>query len=467
MYSNKDFIDIVCSLKNKFYNFNSSSLHEDDIEQLPNNDKEFITKLNKLKKNHDDSVTKDLLNNLDFFDFIYSQKVEFEQCVNDVAFEVLYNKLKKDYNQKLDKENTTYEINNESFGKIDYPFKNLLLKGVPGTGKSKTIDNIVFDENKLDMAKIKDNILRINIHSASSNSDLMQGIAISTTNNNQNVLYKEKKGAILKHLFKAIYTPKQPFVLILEEIQENSLNELIGDLIYLIEESKRTVVDLAISNREIAYFELFEKIKEKYGNEDKQLHYVELPSLVENVEQNIKMIVPDNFYIFCTSNYRDDKKVIEDNLLRRFDVVEVYPKTKEELGQNKKGEDIFKSDDVSKFLEILNDSIFDKFKEETHPDRYLIGHANWINIGNENTEQNKKTFYKALLKVIIEFKEIREIEFKDYVKPILKNVAKDKNLPETIQEYLKIIFKEDTFQVNSYKEIVDLLQKEIYISFLS
>ena len=108
-------------------------------------------------------------------------------------------------------------------GNLNFPHKNLLLKGVPGTGKSRTIEKII--ENKLDMNSIRDNVLRINIHSASSNSDLMQGISIST-DDKSNILYKEKRGAVLNHIFKAMFKPNQPFVLILEEIQENSLLEI-------------------------------------------------------------------------------------------------------------------------------------------------------------------------------------------------------------------------------------------------
>lgn len=362
----------------------------------------------------------------------------------------------------LDKDKLS-KFSNESKGKEswqkDFKYKNILFKGVPGTGKSETIKNIITD--KLGMKELADNVLRINIHSASSNSDLMQGISISTTNDNENVLYKEKQGAILNHIFKAIYKPKQPFVLVLEEIQENSLNELIGDLIYLIEDKKRTIIDLDIpNNTEMAYDELFEKINEKAKEDDKSLYYVELPSLVENSQNNTKMIVPDNLFIFCTSNYRDDKKVIEDNLLRRFDVIEIYPKYK----------GIYKSDDIPKFLEKLNDEILNKFKDETHPDRYLIGHANWLFIEEDNGENNatnKKDFYKALLKVVIEFKEIREIDFDHYVKPILKKVLKkDDEYSERIKEYLEIFYKEDNLELKSYKDIVDILQQEVYKSFL-
>lgn len=347
------------------------------------------------------------------------------------------------------------EFSNEEKGNLDFDYKNILLKGVPGTGKSETIKNII--ANNLDMKELAGNVLRINIHSASSNSDLMQGISISTTKDNENVLYREKQGAILNHIFKAIYKPKQPFVLVLEEIQENSLNELIGDLIYLIEDKKRTIVDLDIpNNTEIVYDELFDKINEKAKENAKSLDYVELPSLVENSQNNTKMIVPDNLFIFCTSNYRDDKKVIEDNLLRRFDVIEIYPKY----------DGIYKSEDIPKFLEKLNNQILEQFKDEIHPDRYLIGHANWLDI-QEDSENSQIAFYKALLKVIIEFKEIREIDFDSEVKPILEKVFKDiKLISDRLERYLKIFYDDDKLELKSYKHIVDLLQKEIYKSFL-
>jgi hypothetical protein len=241
------------------------------------------------------------------------------------------------------KEIAKNKIDNKKLGNIDFPHKNILLKGVPGTGKSKTIDNII--ENNLEISELQDNVLRINIHSASSNSDLMQGISISTNDNND-ILYEEKKGAVLNHIFKAMYKPNQPFVLVLEEIQENSLNELIGDLIYLIEKDKRTLIALD-DEQELSYEELFRQVEPK--------HFVELPNLVKNSESNTKMIMPDNLYVFCTSNYRDDRKVIEDNLLRRFDVVEIYPKYFDESWVDGDGELIFKSEDVSDFLAKLNE----------------------------------------------------------------------------------------------------------------
>lgn len=345
------------------------------------------------------------------------------------------------------KKEEKYILSNKTVGNKTFPHKNLLLKGVPGTGKSHIIEEII--NKDLNLKENPTNICRINIHSASSNADLMQGIGINS--NGGNIEYKEKQGLIYNHIKKALFAPNQPFVLVLEEIQENSLNELIGDLIYLIEEKKRVTVDAEKfeNAKEYEYQAFIEEILENDDNE----HYIEIPYLVDTSTAYRKMVLPSNLYIFCTSNYRDDKKVIEDNLLRRFDVVEIYPQTQEVLGK-----DVFKSEDVSEFLELLNSEILEKFDTEIHPDRYLVGHANWLDITEDDTEKNRKLFYTALLKVIVEFKEIREVDFNTYTEEILKEVFTHTKLSERVRGYIDAC----EFEYKSYKEMVEKLQKKIY-----
>lgn len=309
--------------------------------------------------------------------------------------------------------------------------KNLLLKGVPGTGKSRFIEQKVDEVFEKEPELKERNILHINIHSASSNSDLMQGISVSTKNNQ--VEYNEKKGLILQHIEKAIYTPNQPFFIILEEIQENSLNELIGDAIYLIEETKRAKYKKG-SHTDKEEVSLETIIEDGYSD----AHKVKVPNLIE-AGTTKDFIIPENIYFYCTSNYRNDKKVIEDNLLRRFDVIEMYP-----------DENVIKDTNVGLFLSELNDSIEKVITEEqeTHPDRFLIGHANFINV------TDKKSFAKALLKTFIDFKEIKEIEF-EIVKKIFN---KDINIPFNMNLNMK---KEDC----SYHSVIKQLQEKSYAGF--
>lgn len=314
---------------------------------------------------------------------------------------------------------------------IEYDFKynNILLKGVPGTGKSRMIDKIINHHLKLENQQ-ETNVLRINIHSASSNADLMQGIGISS-NEKGEIEYKERQGLIFELIERATFNPNQPFALVLEEIQENSLNELIGDLIYLIEDSKRAN-NLKPDNKEYTYKELLEKVLKDSPSLDK----VKMPNLISQDSESKVMLMPDNLFVFCTSNYRDDRKVIEDNLLRRFEVIEIYPKYKEDIG------DDFKSEDVSTFLKALNESIISvcKGNGEIHPDRFMIGHSIWLKV------DTKEEFSRAFLKVVTEFKDVRDMHFDDFQK-----IMKDLEFPFEVEK-----------EYTSYEEWIKVLQNECY-----
>ena len=383
--------------------------------EIPNNFSN-LTKLNILEIDidEDDAESQKLkkqiidITGMNFFEFGYNTTVFLRTC--------------KDKNLKEETLNIKSFFAHSKKGNINNTIpKNLLLKGVPGTGKSRAIENII--KYKLELKDHKENILRINIHSASSNADLMQGIGISSKDGQ--IEYKEKQGLILNLIEKATYHPKQPFVLILEEIQENSLNELIGDLIYLIEEDKRAK-GMVADDGEYEYRELVEKIIEENPNTD----YVEIPYLVNESTEYRKMIMPDNLYIFCTSNYRDDKKVIEDNLLRRFEVLEIYPKESvvHEYCQG--------------FFRELNENILKILEDEIHPDRFLIGHSNWLNVDND------EKFYRTFLKVVVEFKDVKEIEFGEF-----KKIVEELSLVEELS-------------FGSYKSLIEDLQSKAGYDFL-
>ena len=429
-------------------------------------------------------------------------------------------------NQLLDLESkrTPFKIDVTAFGSLSMPYKNVLLKGVPGTGKSRLINKSFLKELKF-TANTHPNILRINVHSASSNADLMQGIGISAQKGQ--IQYNEKQGLILSHLYQAISKPYQPFVIVLEEIQENSLNELIGDLIYLIEDEKRTDIKSLIVNGQIVADKIYSSIEEflehvtslKFEETEEaipsvetevlnhaagtietavngeteeaeetqetadsdvapemtetvlhsetdvaeevvdtpeniaseepaepidakkptEIYYVKIPYLVRNETRHRILIVPNNLYFFCTSNYRDDKKIVEDNLLRRFDLIEMYPRYEKIMDDKKVGE----------FLESLNNSILERFNnKEIHPDRFMIGHASWINV------KDKKSFCRALLKTITEFKDIREIEFSE-IQPVLSDI-----------KFLPFELNTDILKDN-YKSIIDKLQVIAYEDLLN
>lgn len=351
----------------------------------------------KIKKDEVNKISNELSN------FIFSDDNKNEVFINEFN-DAWCEYVSHLYNKYVVKDRLcciNFNVNNKNKKIEDMKFpKNILLKGVPGTGKSRKITNLINPYINVELKKNEvDQVLRINVHSASSNSDLMQGIGVLTRDNN--IIYKEKTGSVLNHIFNAIMYPNIPFFLILEEIQENSLNEIIGDLIYLIEEEKRVnlkLEDLKYLKEKMSIYKHIEYICKNNEN----INYVSMPYLVEeNIKGNKKIIIPDNLYLLCTTNYRDDKKIIEDNLFRRFEVIDVFPDSAP-----------IKNFVVKDFFNKLNDSIIKEIDEPIHKDRYLIGHSNWINVNTKND------FLKVFIKLVNEFKEIREVEFEDFKKII-------------------------------------------------
>lgn len=438
-------------------NFNGN-----EVERYYRLDEDERKKVKKCWKKIKDTMPEDKPSNLNaienvIYDYVYFDKknkmqsdAKYRCWANLKAYDTLIkessdNQLEFVNNEIVihDKVKNTKQIDREQFstkpldetGKtnkwMDFSYLNILFKGVPGTGKSYAVNNII--ENFLNLSLNHNNVLRINIHSASSNSDLMQGIGISS-NDSGKIIYNEKQGLILDIIKRATFNPMQPYVLVLEEIQENSLNELIGDLIYLIEDEKRS--ELIADDSE---YNSYEKLVDILVENKKVKHYVKIPFLVSDKTEYRKMIIPKNLFIFCTSNYRDDKKVIEDNLLRRFEVIEVYPKNE------------ISSEYVKEFFTTLNKAISEELKDEVHPDRFMIGHAIFKKVDNE------KDFYRVLLKVVTEFKDIREIEFDTF-----KNIIDKVTLPK----------KDDTTNIielvldDGYFGLITQLQNEIAYEFL-
>ena len=90
--------------------------------------------------------------------------------------------------------------------------------------------------------------------------------------------------------------------------------------------------------------------------------------------------------------------------------------------------------------------------QESHPDRFMIGQAIWI--------EDKNNILKPLLKTFIEFKDIRNIDFnnsKEILKIILKNTSEQNPHKKTLDNLLS---------KNNYKELLDYLQKEVYKDIL-
>lgn len=112
---------------------------------------------------------------------------------------------------------------------------NILLYGVPGSGKSWTIEN--------EYCKEGDKIERLVFHPDYTNADFMGQILPVVDPEDNQVTYEFTPGPFTNILNDAYNNPQQPYVLIIEEINRGNAPAIFGDVFQLLDRlvEERTV----------------------------------------------------------------------------------------------------------------------------------------------------------------------------------------------------------------------------------
>jgi 5-methylcytosine-specific restriction protein B len=158
--------------------------------------------------------------------------------------------------------------------------KNLILQGPPGTGKTWLARRLAY---ALIGFRARQQIRSVQFHPNTSYEDFVRGWRPSITEEGAGKLIL-KDGPLIEHAEDARKSPL-PHVLIVEEINRGNPAQAFGEMLTLIEESKRDEQDaLALS----------------YPREDGELYFL-----------------PDNLYILGTMNIADRSLALVDFALRR------------------------------------------------------------------------------------------------------------------------------------------------------
>lgn len=189
---------------------------------------------------------------------------------------------------------------------------NQILYGPPGTGKTwstanyalaiiegKSLDKLEHEgrqkvKRRFDKLKEGGRIAMVTFHQNFAYEDFIEGIRPVLDDNSENLRYKLSPGVFKEIAERAHDNSQEKYVLIIDEINRGNIAKIFGELITLLEESKRlgggdeTTVTLPYSKKEFG--------------------------------------VPNNLYIIGTMNTADRSIALLDTALRRrFEFIEMMP----------------------------------------------------------------------------------------------------------------------------------------------
>ena len=209
---------------------------------------------------------------------------------------------------------------------------NVILEGVPGTGKTRIRNKV---KEKMDDAVLE----TVTFHPATTYEGFIGGLFPNYQNKGDDLTFEYKQGVISKFADKAKKNPDKKYILFIDEINRANIPLVLGELMTIIEHTKRVEPD-----RDPAYGE--------YDEEEENQVAVHLEG-----EQTFSLQLPNNLFILATMNTSDRSVIgIDAALRRRFAFYRM-----ETLLSSKNMNDEFKTKALNK-LNIYNGFELEKFE---------------------------------------------------------------------------------------------------------
>ncbi len=290
--------------------------------------------------------------------------------------------------------------------------KNIVLYGPPGTGKTynsvnyavaicegKSYEDVVAEDYEDILKRFKElqdkgRIAFTTFHQSYGYEEFIEGIK-PLVDENGNITYKIVDGIFKRFCDEAMLCDKEdlskPYVFIIDEINRGNISKIFGELITLIENTKR-----------------------KNGTEEMS---ASLPY------SHTEFSVPQNVYLLGTMNTADRSIALMDTALRRrFSFVEMMPdsSTLDKLGITFVVDGDNKLN-VSKMLDVINKRI-----EYLYDREHTIGHAFFMRLKDNPSLDTLSTIFK---KSIIPL--LQEYFYEDYAK--IQYVLGDNNKEDSLK----------------------------------
>ena len=331
---------------------------------------------------------------------------------------------------------------------------NTILYGPPGTGKTfNTMAYAVAICNGENVEKVKAEMQKdyesvredyddlkkngriefVTFHQSYGYEDFIEGIRPIVDDVSAGLKYEKYQGVFKRFCEKAENDEKQNYVFIIDEINRGNISKIFGELITLIEPSKRLGQQEGI------------KVTLPYSGDE--------------------FGVPNNVYILGTMNTADRSIAMMDTALRRrFNFVEMMPDTSELSPlKDKKIEDKGVNINICEMLKAINERIKYLYDRE-----HTIGHAFFVNV--KRFDDLKLVFKNKVIPLLQEYfyddyEKIRLVlgdNGKDEIHQFIRKNPPEKNLFKMGEndEYFDTTkntysINEDAFEnIESYKGII-------------
>ncbi|GAA6932177.1 hypothetical protein AOH315_00180 [Helicobacter pylori] len=357
---------------------------------------------NKIKENRLDYELKadDIL----LFTYISPKKYTLEIILPiDTRYNVLNGLISNSKHLLVFSENETKSL---SDNKIDESVridggKNIILYGVPGSGKSYTLQRDYCNDNSV--------VEKIVFHPDYSYSDFV-GQIMPSVDDSGIVSYKFNPGPFTNILKKAYHDPQTKHVLVIDEINRGNAPAIFGEIFQLLDRLKH------------------DKDGFKKGSSEYAINNMDIANIVHS-DKNASIRIPSNLWIIATMNTSDQNVFTLDTAFQRRFSMQLIENSFENVDDDFKNMKILDTDIAwQKFCTTINEKIAQNNEGLSSMEDKRFG-VYFVNIDDLKSKEN---FAHKVIKYLWDdvFKFDRNIIFDttkfNTLEAVVKNFTKEK-----------------------------------------
>ncbi|GAA9995746.1 hypothetical protein VN1051_06410 [Helicobacter pylori] len=279
--------------------------------------------------------------------------------------------------------------------------KNIILYGVPGSGKSYTLQRDYLNDNSV--------VEKIVFYSDYSYSDFV-GQIMPSVDDSGIVSYKFNPGPFTNILKKAYHNPQIKHVLVIDEINRGNAPAIFGEIFQLLDRLKH------------------DKNGFKKGSSEYAINNMDIANIVHN-DKNASIRIPSNLWIIATMNTSDQNVFTLDTAFQRRFSMQLIENSFENVDDDFKNMKILDTDITwQKFCTTINEKIAQNNEGLSSMEDKRFG-VYFVNIDDLKSKEN---FAHKVIKYLWDdvFKFDRNIIFDttkfNTLEDVIKNFTKEK-----------------------------------------